>query len=78
MLLLILRARHITSGHSEGLHSGLQAEDLVSLTLAQGKVPGLEAESALGDSSVDQRPPFIKLRCSHELSLGIVGRLCQR
>lgn len=45
--LFIRRFLLMTSGHSEGLHSGLHTGNLVSPLFAQGKVPGHLAESAL-------------------------------
>lgn len=70
VFLHILRFLHFTSGHSEGLHSGLQTEDLVSLPPAQGKVPGLVAESALGESSVGRRFTAVRAETFMRTELG--------
>lgn len=79
-LLLVFKIAYVenTSGHSEGLHSGLQTENLASLYPTQGKVPGLVTESVLGNSSVDVHLTDNKRRRSLEQSLVVVRRLCQR
>lgn len=62
-------------GHSEDLHSGLQTENLISPTVAQGKVPRPVAEGSLYGSSLKLCLDTLELRRSLKQSSVIITRI---